>query len=169
MPHTVTAATAKLAPGLGVSRGQPVLERKRAVRKHVSTRTSSASGLTTAPVLTEFVKLTLSPSSVTNANTVAAGMLTFPQQNSHSRYAVLQLRLELCYAVPAVSQAVGPNYLVWYGILCALTASVGTWVVHFTSYLWHTVFEGYILQEKDIRLKVVCQHHKLHSVPAAVA
>ena len=82
MPHTVTAASAKLAPGLGVSRGQPALERKRAVRKYVSTRTSSASGLITAPVLTEFVKLTLSPSSVTNANTVAAGMLTFPQQNS---------------------------------------------------------------------------------------
>lgn len=75
MPHTVIAATAKLAPGLGVSRGQPVPERKRAVRKNVSTRTSSASSLITAPVLTELVKLTLSPSSVTNANTVAAGRL----------------------------------------------------------------------------------------------
>ncbi len=58
--------------------------------------------------------------------------------------------------LPAVSQAVGPNYLVWYSILCALTASVGTWVVHFTSYLWHNVFKGYVLQEESMSLKVCC-------------
>ena len=58
--------------------------------------------------------------------------------------------------VLAVSQAIGPNYLVWYSILCALTASVGTWVVHFTSYLWHNVFEEYILQERSSSLKVHC-------------
>jgi len=65
--------------------------------------------------------------------------------------------------LPAVSQAVGPNYLVWYSILCALTASVGTWVVHFTSYLWHNVFEGYILQEESMSLKVCCcaWHHSV--------
>ncbi|DBA73503.1 TPA: hypothetical protein ACH3X1_011529 [Trebouxia sp. C0004] len=55
--------------------------------------------------------------------------------------------------IASVSQAVGPNYLVWYSILCALTASVGTWVVHFTSYLWHNVFEGYILQEESMSPK----------------
>ena len=68
----------------------------------------------------------------------------------------MQLEPEFATLLLAVSQAVGPNYLVWYSILCALTASVGTWVVHFTSYLWHNVFEGYILQEESRSLKVCC-------------
>ena len=57
--------------------------------------------------------------------------------------------------VPAVSQTVGHNYLVWYSILCALTASVGTWVVHLISYLWHNLFEGYVVKERSTQQKVL--------------
>lgn len=124
MPHTARPQAAALSPGLGLGRAQPDLTRNRAIRQRIHRKTYVASSLITAPVLTELIKLTLRPSSVTNTNTIAA-----------------------------VSQAVGPNYLVWYSILCALTASVGTWVVHFTSYLWHNVFEGYILQEESRSLK----------------
>ncbi|KAL0045856.1 hypothetical protein WJX82_006850 [Trebouxia sp. C0006] len=124
MPHTARPQPTALFPGLGLGRAQPALTRNRAIRQRIDRKTCIASSLITAPVLTELMKLTLSPSSVTSTNTIAA-----------------------------VSQAVGPNYLVWYSILCALTASVGTWVVHFTSYLWHNVFKGYVLQEESMSLK----------------
>ena len=72
---------------------------------------------------------------------------------SKVRLACLFLSIRLY--VPAVSQAVGPNYLVWYSILCALTASVGTWVVHLISYLWHNLFEDYVVQERSTQQKVL--------------
>jgi len=78
------------------------------------------------------------------------------QENVVSIATAMQLEPERATLLSAVSQAVGPNYLVWYSILCALTASVGTWVVHFTSYLWHNVFKGYVLQEESMSLKVCC-------------
>ena len=75
MPHAAGARTGALAPGLGVTRVRPAPVLARTIRKRVSTRTRVASTLITAPVLTELVKLTLSPSSVTNTNTIAAGKL----------------------------------------------------------------------------------------------
>lgn len=63
--------------------------------------------------------------------------------------------LSIWLYVPAVSQAVGHNYLVWYSILCALTASVGTWVVHLISYLWHNLLEGYVVKERSTQQKVL--------------
>ncbi len=159
MPHTARAQVAALSLNPGVSRSQPAPGVLRAPRKRGYERSRTTASLITTPVLTELVKLTLSPSSVTNTNTIATGMLPYDSpiaQCVQRRY--LSQHILVFFAV---SQAVGPNYLVWYSILCALTASVGTWVVHLTSYLWHNVFEEYILQDNSAHLKV-----HFHSVPS---
>ena len=75
MPHTARPQAAALSPGLGLGRAQPALTRNRAIRQRIDRKTCIASSLITAPVLTELMKLTLSPSSVTSTNTIAAGVL----------------------------------------------------------------------------------------------
>lgn len=164
MPHTARARPASLVRGPGSQ--QPQLKKLLSphVKQRVKKRTRPACSLITTPLLTELVKLTLSTSSVTNTNTIAAGTLAHQFQVSTMRLASHPLLPRLY--VPAVSQAVGPNYLVWYSILCALTASVGTWVVHLISYLWHNLFEGYVVQERSTQQKVLLSFNFLLSAAA---
>lgn len=75
MPHTARPQPTALFLGLGLGRAQPALTRNRAIRQRIDRKTCIASSLITAPVLTELMKLTLSPSSVTSTNTIAAGVL----------------------------------------------------------------------------------------------
>lgn len=152
MPHSARARPAALVRGHGSQRPQLTKPFSPHVKPRISERTRPACSLITTPVLTELVKLTLSTSSVTNTNTIAAGMsahvVSWKQYADHTSYYIGCM-------CPAVSQAVGPNCLVWYSILCALTASLGTWVVHLTSYLWHNLFEAYVVQERSTHPKVM--------------
>ena len=50
--------------------------------------------------------------------------------------------------------------MVLYSICCALTASVGLWVLHFVSYLWHNLIEGYVFHEGETNIKVPYQPKK---------
>ena len=74
MPHAARAGPAQAVQGPGLQRPGPLkmfvpLTKQRRANK--STR--PACSLITTPVLTELMKLTLSTSSVTNTNTIAAG------------------------------------------------------------------------------------------------
>lgn len=84
MPHTARARPASLVRGPGSQRPQLKKLLSSHVKQRVKKRTRPACSLITTPLLTELVKLTLSTSSVTNTNTIAAGTLAYavPRQQS---------------------------------------------------------------------------------------
>lgn len=99
MPHPATARPrASLGQGAGAQRPQLAKLFSPHLKQRVSKRTRPACSLINTPLFTALVKLTLSTSSVTNTNTIAAGMSAHAvswQQDAAAR-ASLCINMAVC-------------------------------------------------------------------------
>lgn len=143
--------------------------RLRSNKRSGSTRRSVTSSLITAPVLTELVRLSLSTSSLASAKTVTAGRPVLTENfcclpriaiAEQEHLSVIGSHL---LGSHLVSQGV-PGLLVQYSILCALLASLGGWVVQFTGFLWHSLFEDYVIRNKQlVKVRATLKQSRHHS------
>lgn len=148
------AACCRSAPALGYQTAplpgfrSRLLTRKRETHCH----SAAASSLITSPVLTELVRLSLGTSSVTSAKTIATGARTYIK---HVHMQALDAHT-YCVTGSHLATQGGPNLLVQYSILCALLASLGTWVLQFAGYIWDIFFEQHIFQESPAKVCCTC-------------